>query len=226
VVKYILVFTAILLLACGGNDAGSADGAVSVGDAGIPFAQVAALWRKALCDRIYSCCSATERMQNPAIGTDVASCQPALNSEASLFLADIQASIDGGRVVYHPDRMAACLSALQAKSCDVLKMPPGDKNVTQQCEGVFESKVPIGGTCSGYFDCIGGWCMGDDGSGKDMCSPRKPLGGDCDEGPECESGLCDDDARVCIAVPAGSGNICSFGTEAVGQHGVIPPGSR
>ena len=122
--------------------------------------------------------------------------------------------------------MAACLANLQTKSCADLRMPPGDKNVTQQCDGVIESKVALGGFCSGYFDCIGGWCLGDEGNAMDMCAPKKPLGGDCDEGPECQSGVCDDIDRVCINAEPGSGDLCRFGTEAVGQHGVVPPGSR
>jgi hypothetical protein len=217
---------ALLVVSCGSGAPGSPDGAASLGDGGVPFDQMAGLWRKALCNKIYSCCSPAELMSNPAVGKDSPTCQTALNGEASLFLADLEASVQAGRVVYHGDKMAECLAGLQARSCDQLKMPPGDKNLTQQCPGVIESKVPIGGLCSGYFDCIGGWCEGDDGPTMDMCSPRKPLGGDCDEGPECQSGVCDDDARVCIDVPAGSGNICGFGTEAVGQHGTVPPGSR
>jgi hypothetical protein len=226
-VRTIRGFAIILFLAsCGSGGPAGGDASVVAGDGGVPFAQMAGLWRQALCDKVFSCCSAAELMNNPRVGKDSSACQTTLDGEDSLFLADIEASIEEGRVVYHPDRMAACLANLQARSCDQLKMPPGDRNVTQQCEGVVESKVPIGGLCSGSFDCIGGWCEGDDGPTKDMCSPRKPLGGDCDEGPECQSGVCDDDARVCIDAPAGSGNLCALGTEAVGQHGTIPPGSR
>lgn len=213
----------LLLFSCGGgkSDPGDADAGAPV-----PFEQAAGAFRKAVCDKVFLCCSATERADNPDLGSDSSACQSALDGEASIFLNDIQASVTAGRVLYHGDKMAACLALIANQSCDQLKMPAGDRDINDQCEGVFESKVAIGGRCSGYWDCIGGWCEGDEGNAMDMCAPKKPLGGDCDEGPECESGVCDDVDRVCVKAEAGSGNLCHFGTEAVGQHGVIPPGSR
>ena len=175
--------------------------------------------------QVFQCCSATELKANPDLGGDAQTCEGALDGEASIFLGDIQASVAAGRVVYHAHRMATCLANIQSRSCDALKMPPGDMDINDMCEGVFKSKVAIGGNCSGYWDCIGGWCEGDEGNAMDMCSPLKPLAGDRDEGTECQSGVCDDIDRVCVKPALGSGNLCLFGTESVGQHGVIPPGT-
>ena len=85
------------------------------------------------------------------------------------------------------------------------------------CEGVFEPKVPVGGGCLEFWDCIGGWCANDFGDvTKDVCVSKSEVGADCDEGPECFSGICSED-RVCVARPTGSGNLCAIG-DSEGQH--------
>src|SRR5206468_59785 len=113
------------------------------------------------------------------------------------------------------DKMASCLAQLEARTCDEVKMPPGDLDVTQMCEGVFEPKVAIGGACSEFWDCMGGWCVGDIGGLMDRCTPRGAEGVECDEGRECSSGICDD--NKCVKRPAGSGNLCNLGVESEGQ---------
>jgi hypothetical protein len=205
-----LVFP-LLIASCGGSpDATNANGPV-------PVENVAAVWRKALCDKIYECCSPAERMNNPGVGTSVQDCQGALEREASTFFGDLPTSVAAGRVAYHPDLMSKCLADLKARSCDLIKMPPGGRDVTDMCEGVFEPKVPVGGACLEYWDCIGGWCAGDLGGLQDVCTAKSDDGAVCDEGPECKSGLCDEH-NACAARPAGFGNLCEIGQEAEGQH--------
>jgi hypothetical protein len=203
---------ALLLLSCGGGDTTGPTGGGT-----IPVEQVASRWRRALCDKIYACCSPAERMINPGLGTNAQDCPAALEREASTFLGDLPTSVAAGRVVYHPERMTACLADLEARSCDLVKMPPGDKDVTAMCDGVFEAKVPIGGACLEYWDCIDGWCAGDFGGLMDRCTPKADDGTVCDEGPECKSGMCSDD-NACVPRPPGSGNLCEFGETSEGQH--------
>src|SRR3954453_6948949 len=201
----------LFVMSCGSGDSAQP----------VPLAQMPGELKKALCDKVFSCCSASELMANPKLGGTSESCQMALDREATFFLGDVQTSVDGGRLAYHADKMAACLETIRARSCDELKMPAGDMDVTDLCEGVFVPKVATGGACSEYWDCIGGWCEGDLGHLMDHCSPRKPVGGDCDEGQECTTGMWGAD-RLCLARPAGAGNICYIGTENVGQHGPAP----
>jgi hypothetical protein len=183
----------------------------------IPVEKVAAEWRRALCDKIYACCSPAERMSNPMVGTSVESCQTTLEAETTFFLGDLPTSVAAGRVAYHADKMTTCLAELKARSCDAIKMPPGERDVTMMCEGVFEPKVPVGGGCLEYWDCIGGWCANDFGDvTKDRCVSKSDVGADCDEGPECFSGICSND-RVCVARPPGFGNLCAIGDDD-GQH--------
>ena len=201
----------LLVLSCGGvPDPIGSNGPV-------PLNKVADEWRKALCDKVYTCCSAAERMSNDAIGKDPSSCQAALDRETSYFLGDLETSVAAGRVVYHAEKMTACLASLKARSCAAIKMPPGDMNITDSCEGVFEPKVALGGACTEYWDCMGGWCAGDIGGLMDRCIPRGADGAVCDEGPECQSGICDEH-NTCVKRPAGSGNLCSLGQTEEGQH--------
>jgi hypothetical protein len=196
----------LLLVACGGSDTGGG---------ALPLAKVAADVRAALCEKIYTCCSASERMTNPTIGTDRRSCQDALDGEASILLADIGQSVSQGRVIYHADKMATCLEDIKAASCDAVKNPAGDLSITEMCDEVFEPRVPVGGACSDYWDCAGGWCIGDQGGLKDMCVPLKSAGEECDEDPECGTGTCY--LRACTGPRPGSGNICKIGTTDLGK---------
>jgi hypothetical protein len=204
-----------VLLALSCNDNAPDPSSTATGP--IPVEKVAAEWRKALCDKIYSCCSPAERMSNPEVGTSVESCQTTLQAETTFFLGDLPTSVAAGRVAYHADKMTTCLADLKARSCDAIKMPPGERDVTMMCEGVFEPKVPVGGGCLEYWDCIGGWCANDFGDvTKDRCVSKSDVGADCDEGPECFSGICSND-RVCVARPPGFGNLCAIGDDD-GQH--------
>jgi hypothetical protein len=84
----------------------------------IPVEKVARRWRKALCEKIYACCTPAERMANPMVGSDVQSCQAKLEAETTFFLGDLPTSVAAGRVAYHPDKLATCLADLKARSCD------------------------------------------------------------------------------------------------------------
>lgn len=210
------ILAALAVVACGSSDPAPKP-------APILLADVPTQLRQVICEKVFSCCSAADLKNNPELGNEVATCAAKLDGEATFLLADVGASVQQGRLLYHGDKMAECMAELKARSCDQAKMPPGDLDVTELCRAAFEPQVPMGGACSDYWDCIGGWCLGDIGNLQDHCSPLKPVGGDCDEGPECQSGLCGD-ARVCEKRAPGSGNICAIGTEVVGQHGTASEG--
>jgi hypothetical protein len=177
--------------------------------------------KSALCARIYSCCSPEQRQGNARIGQDVASCREVLDFRATYLLDDVHLSVEGGRLAYHPAELTSCLARIQTASCEELRMPASNAAITQTCASVLEPRVAPGGACSDSWDCIGGWCQGDQGDLLDRCIPLRADGEDCDEGLECRSGLCNDD-RICAPIPAGRGSICRLGTEIVGQHGAAP----
>jgi hypothetical protein len=206
--KLALPALALALLAACSNSSDQAP-------APIPFAQMPAALKTALCEKLYQCCSSAELMANPGIGKDVASCEATLGSYATFLLADVQQSMTGNRIIYHGDRMATCLADLRARSCSEVKMPAGEISVLSLCEGAIEPRVPAGGPCSEYWDCVGGWCEGDVGGLMDKCSAKKPDGEECDESPECASGTCDN--RACKKADEGSGNICKVGMTESGH---------
>jgi hypothetical protein len=199
------------VFSCGGDDKPAAGPPV-------PIELMATQMRQLICEKMFSCCSTADLKDNPDVGNNVASCVAGLDREATFMLADVVASVEQGRLVYRGDKMAECIARFKSMSCAEAKMPAGDKDVTALCKPAFEPRVPVGGACTDYWDCAGGWCAGDLGDLQDHCAPIKLEGEECDEGAECASGMCDDEERVCAKRPAGSGNVCAIGTEVVGQH--------
>ena len=91
----------------GGGGAGGSGGQTS-----IPLAMFPTAFANT-CDKFYACCTAAERMGNPFVGTDAASCKPALAGLFNLVNPDLQQSIAAGRTAYHGDKLAACIAKLQ-----------------------------------------------------------------------------------------------------------------
>ncbi len=200
----------LLLLAC--TSSPPPDDGPSIAAGPVPLDQMEARVRKALCAKVYSCCSADERKENPAIGKDIASCEATLPGYATFLLGEVAVSVRSGRAVYHGDKLAACLASIQQQSCAQVKMPMGGLDVGDFCPGVIEPRVPIGGACLEYWDCMGGWCAGDVGGLMDRCVPLQPNGGECDEEKECTGHSCTD-AHTCAQREPDSGNLCELGGE-------------
>jgi hypothetical protein len=197
--KIARTLSVLLLVACGDQGTGGP----------LPLAKMRGELRKVLCEKVYSCCSASERMTNPLIGHDAASCQTELPAYATFLLSDFADSVVKGRAAYDGEKMARCLADLKAKSCTEIKMPVTGVDVEELCDDIIEPKVAIGGACSEYWDCIGGWCAGDAGGLMDRCTPLKADGGDCDEEPECGGGACA--LGVCAKHEPERGNLCKLG---------------
>jgi hypothetical protein len=195
-----ILMTAVLLLAaCGGGDEAVAP---------IPLDRVPAEVSKALCEKIYTCCSPAERMENSLTGTDAASCQAKLAAFPAFYL-DFQVALAAGRAVYHGDRMATCLADLRAGSCDKIKATAGGADISKVCKGVFEPRVAPGGHCGAWWDCVDGWCAGDFGIDRDSCVARKPQGAVCDENAECSSNHCD--MASCVPADEDATDLCKVG---------------
>ena len=183
---------------CGGGD--------SSGDTGgqtVAIEQLPAQFSKVLCDKIYMCCSASERMGNPFVGTDVASCQPFVGGLLTLVVPAIQQSVAKGRSVYHADRMGACLAKIRAAACSEAKM---DSISIAACENALEPKVAIGGDCGDHGDCVGGWCNGAENMTLGKCVATKADGQPCLEDEECTSRSCNADG--CGPRSPGSNALC------------------
>jgi hypothetical protein len=183
-------------------------------DEGGPIAleKMPAELRRVLCEKVYSCCTPAERMANPLIGHDVASCITALPNYATFLLGDFADSVAKGRASYDAEKMGKCLAALDKQSCAQLKSPLEGVDVGDVCEDVLQPKVAVGSPCSEYWDCVGGWCEGDAGGLMDRCTALKADGAECDESPECASGSCHD--GTCVKHEPEGGNLCKLGMES------------
>jgi hypothetical protein len=190
------VLGVLVLVSCGcGNGSAPA----------VPLQEVPAQVGQALCEKLYTCCSETERTANPVIGGDVSSCQTTVGLYFGEVVSDLQRSVSGGRTAYHADRMAGCLDQIRAQSCDEVKM--GSLGLSLLCNDSFEPKVARGGDCSGSSDCIDGWCDGAAGPALGKCAEKKADGADCVGGDECTAGGCDN--LKCAKPKPGGDNLCN-----------------
>jgi hypothetical protein len=171
----------------------------------IALEQAPAELAKVYCEKIYSCCSATERMNNFLVGTDQTSCQTALVAVLSFVVPELQASIAQGRAAYHAEEMGTCVGQLRATSCADLRANPMGVGLTSipECAAAFEAKVAVGGACAQNGECARGFC--DNASGK--CAALKADGQACMDGEECTSTACND--QKCGAPAPGTAGICS-----------------
>ena len=153
------------------------------------------------CDKFYACCTAAERMGNPFVGTDAASCKPALAGLFNLVIPDLQQSIAAGRTAYHGDKLAACIAKLQPLGCLEARMNGLEKSVVPECDQFLEPKVAVGGACTDDGECINGYCAG-------TCTALKPDGQTCDDDLQCTSEVCDLVTSKCVPRPPGSSELC------------------
>jgi hypothetical protein len=185
----------LLLGACG--DSG--------GDASLD--SLPAAFGKTICQKIYSCCSVAERMDNPLIGKDAQSCQGNVAGFLTLVIPQIKDSVAKGRAVYHPDKMSTCLAQLDAQSCEQARATQAGADLAAVCEGAFEPKVAAGGECSDDGDCIAGWCDGANDPKLGKCAAQKADGASCVDDAECTKRACN--GGTCGAPPTGgAGSLC------------------
>jgi hypothetical protein len=173
-----LTLGVVLLGACG--DSG---GEVSLN--GLPAAV-----SRTLCQKTYMCCSASERMMNPFVGSDVGSCQTMVGGFLGFVIPSLEDSVAKGRTAYHADKMTSCLAALDAQSCDQARLSAVGADLTAACAGAFEPLVAIGGDCGDHGDCIAGWCDGNSDKTLGKCARRKADGAPCVDDAECTNGAC------------------------------------
>jgi hypothetical protein len=186
----LFTFTAAAgLSACGGSSEPGTGSPVG-GGGSVALGSLPTELGKVMCEKIFACCSAAERMANPFIGSDVQMCQMTASGLLTLVLPAIQDSVNKGRAVYHPDRAGACIAKLKGLSCDQAKGISIGFNAAPECDSMIEGKVAIGGACADHGDCMGGFCEGAEGAMLGKCVATKADGMDCDEDEECSSGSC------------------------------------
>ncbi|TNF28204.1 MAG: hypothetical protein EP329_18290 [Deltaproteobacteria bacterium] len=157
--------------ACDGDGGGGGGGTV-------PATQLYETWSATFCDIISSCdledddfafFALLAKANKAACGTFLAhsfdSRRPELHIETAISL---------GRIVYHADQVAACMSAARSQ-CAL------DLAEVSACASVLEGTVATGGSCWLEEECAGdAYCDQNDSDCAGTCQPRPARGAACD----------------------------------------------
>jgi hypothetical protein len=193
-------------------------GSSSGGGGSVARADYASESAKATCHHIYSCCDATERMNDPTWGTTEEECVTMQTPVVTTNVMNLLAGVDAGRITYHADRAKQCLDSVTALSCawGIYFNPL----YVSGCAHVFDGTVANGDACTLDVECMSGFCM--NGS---TCAARLASGEACTAPTSCQDGLyCPVSAGDhCVAVKK-VGEACEVSISCENNSCVIPDG--
>lgn len=184
---------------------------------------------KALCEKIFSCCSQAELADLSFVDTktppSLAGCIALHSQNGRDYKAATEAEQAAGRVSIHLDRSAACVAEVRGLSCSafhtrLVRVHLGD--AFGMCNAaVVEPLVADGADCGQYFSCKGGVC-------DTKCKAFPAAGQACVPDQGCAEGMrCDPDAKICKALVPKNGD-CSYDDEcasgACGTGKCVTPG--
>src|SRR5262245_43663327 len=132
-----------------------------------PLAQEVAL---AVCPKAYQCCTGMQLADNQQAGTDEASCKVKTADSFDEFLDSVAASEKKGRVIFHRERLEACLSTIRSSDCASLNQTNHFSGVPG-CGESIEPKVQNGGACTFNWECVGDNCA-KPGKEDGTCQPK------------------------------------------------------
>lgn len=172
-----------------------------------------------MCARMAECCTEAEFMEQTLGADSEEECRALFAGfVGGLLVPVLEDSIAAGRVVYHGDRMGACLDLMAGLSCVESSVAVEGELIFGGCQDPFEGQVAIGGDCASDFDCISEYCSGDstDFEGNitfGACAEYPAIGEPCDDfecgpGAYCESGA----TPTCQALLA-DGSACQSGDD-------------
>lgn len=136
---------ALAAAACGGSD-----------DA-LTASDFIADYSGGVCAKAFECMSTfpgTPAQFSATFGASEAACPTALNFISG---ADLQASVDAGRVTYDEGMASQCVSAVAAFACADFWTASA---APAACTGTLMGTVAVGGTCTLGIDCTSGVCDG------------------------------------------------------------------
>ncbi|MDI1483780.1 hypothetical protein [Polyangium sp. y55x31] len=131
--------------------------------------------------------------------------------------AQYEASVEAGRVKYHPEKLQACLDGLKGvlEDCsisDLFGAPSKANDVA--CAEAFEPTVADGGKCYASLECISQSCTLPciEGCCEGTCAPstRAKIGESCANGETCE------DNAYCQTDDMGNPTTCAAQVDAGG----------
>lgn len=144
----------------GGGGEGGSGGSGGSGNAG-SLDQVAQEVSKAFCANAVDCHTAETE----------ADCLAASNAQVEAM----EAYVANGTVIYHPEKLDACLAALKgAFSCSISSAINADpeSSITGACNPVFEGTVPENGACFDDEQCVSNECETDPNCMEQCCEGK------------------------------------------------------
>ncbi len=140
-------FFVFALAACGG---GGGDG----GGGGAAAAAFAEDQIRDFCDKGFECMSSFPQDMGfefeDFFGASSAECFANFGPDGT-DKADLQASVDAGRVIFDSADASVCANELQTASCDQF----WNDDAPPECDTALTGTVADGGTCTIDFDCVG-----------------------------------------------------------------------
>jgi len=150
----------------------------------IPVGALSGELAKAFCQRVYTCCDATERMAESVWGPDYTACVTTLAAQLVPGVTDLQADISAGRIVYHADIARRCVDKLASLPCAEWGVDFSPTAI-DDCKQFTAGTAPPGAACG--LGTVGLFCT---------------------------TGACganaDQTALVCVEVPANVGEPCQY----------------
>ena len=207
--KYFLMamIASLTLVGCDSTeDVPPTDHTIAIEDLSSTFAEL-------YCSRAFNCCDSTE-LTDLGYATEEACVSAEILSFEEDVMADAEAGIAAGTVVYDASAAGFCQVAMEAMNCS-LGLDEGFEDPS--CDGVFSGNVAIDSACFSYLECAAddSWCGNDD-----VCVTTPALvaeDGACSYESQlvCDVDLYCNDSDICTALP-GDGETCYFNMCASG----------
>jgi hypothetical protein len=184
---------------------------------------------KALCEKLFSCCSQSELADLSFVDTtsppSLSGCIALHSQNGRDYKAATDAEAAAGHISVHLDRSAACVAEVRGLSCSefharLVRLHLGD--AFGLCNpAIVEPLVDDGAACGQYFSCKGGIC-------DTNCKSFPAAGAACTPDQGCAEGMrCDPDTKTCKALVAKNGD-CAYDDEcasgACGNGKCVTPG--
>jgi hypothetical protein len=138
----------------------------------------------AYCQREFQCCTVMDLTEE--------SCRNEIKGQTEVLIEDYQPFVTSGKVIYRPEKAAACINMMLAASCATFQAGSPTLNNANLCLEAFEATVAPGGACEDDVECNAGWC--DVMAGK--CVAKKATG-TCEDDADCLSENCSPTTMMC-----------------------------
>jgi len=109
------------------------------------------------------------------------------NKHGAQTTLDIDYAVSHGRVIFHPEGIASCLTSISSMLCS--RTAAGQADIDDRCAPVLQGAIADGAACVTKSECVSGGCSADPCPSDGTCcqnrctpsaAPPQPLGSDCD----------------------------------------------